>query len=236
MTIQAQPVRHHGRPTATVLAGVFGAVIGSAALVVGLLAGGGGPDRDPAAAPLPSAAPIGSSSPSATPGSTPRPRPSQAPTERPTKTPTATVDPTPGGSPETPPEDGGSDAIPLKVELDNATGADVYVDIADRTGILVDAASGQPGDGASVEPYRLQVENVDARSLRLTWVDYPIDNALALYIDRVGGGYRLLLVQPEPTGPTDSIAFDRELILTFSETVSAVDVEAFLQGGLDTPG
>jgi hypothetical protein len=232
MTIHAQALRRDRRPTATVRGGVFAAVIGTAALVVGFLAGGGGPDRHQAAAPLPSAGPTVSPSPSATPGATPRPTVNPAPTT----VPATTADPTPGGSPTTSPGDGGSDAIPLTVELDNATGANVHVDIVDRPGILVAAGSGEPGDGASVEPYRLRVENVDARSLRLTWVDYPIDNALALYIDRVGDGYRLLLVQPEPAGPTDSIAFDRELILTFSEAVSAAAVEAFLQDGLDTPG
>ena len=88
----------------------------------------------------------------------------------------------------------------------------------------------------SVEPYTLEVENLDATTLQLTWVDFPIDNALALYIDESDGGIRLVLVQPEPTGPTDAMGFDRELILSFSEPVSADEVEAFLQDGLDTPG
>ena len=62
------------------------------------------------------------------------------------------------------------------------------------------------------------------------------DNALALFIDESDGRIRLLLVQPEPTGPTDSIALDRELILSFSQPISADQVESFLQEGLDTPG
>ena len=127
--------------------------------------------------------------------------------------------------------------MPIKVDLANATDADVYVDIVDETGLLVDAESGTPGDGMSVEPYTLVVENVDANTLRLTWVDFPIDNALALYvIDGTDGGLRLVLVQPEPTGTTDAIGFDRELILSFSQPVPADQVEAFLQDGLDTPG
>ena len=88
----------------------------------------------------------------------------------------------------------------------------------------------------SVEPYRLQVENLDATTLELTWVDFPIDNALALYIDESEGGLRLVLVQPEPTGTTDAMGFDRVLILSFSEPISADDVDPFLQDGLDTPG
>ena len=132
------------------------------------------------------------------------------------------------------PEDGGSDAMPIKVVLENATGADVYVDIADTTGLLVDARSGTPGDGMSVET--LTAENIDATTLKLTWVDFPIDNALALYIDEHEGGIRFLLVQPEPSGPTDAMGFDRELILSFSEPISAEDVETLLVEGLDTPG
>ena len=93
----------------------------------------------------------------------------------------------------------------------SVTRADVYVDIADTTGLLVNATSGRPAEGQSVAPYTLSVENLDATTLKLTWVDYPIDNALTLYIDEHEGAIRCLLVQPEPTGPTDSIALDREL-------------------------
>jgi hypothetical protein len=124
--------------------------------------------------------------------------------------------------------------MPTKVDLADATGADVYVDIVDRTGLLSGAVSGTPGDGASVEGYTVAVENLDPMTLRLTWIDFPIDNALALYIDRVDGHLRLVLIQPEPTAATDAIGSDRELVLTFSEPVSAGSVETFLQGGLDT--
>jgi hypothetical protein len=112
----------------------------------------------------------------------------------------------------------------------------VYVDIVDRTGSLTGAASGTPGDGMSIEPYTISAVNLDPKTVKLTWVDFPIDNALALYIDVVDGHYRFLLVQPEPTGPADAIGFDRELVLTFSVPVSTGQVETFLQGGLDTPG
>jgi hypothetical protein len=156
------------------------------------------------------------------------PPPTASPTAVPTRVPTPV--PTPVAT------DGGSDAMPIKVDLENVTGANVYVDIVDQTGLLVHAASGSPADGMSVEPYTLSVENIDATTLRLTWVDFPIDNALALYIDEHEGGVRLLLVQPEPKGPTDSIGLDRELVLSFSQPISADSVEAILQDGLDTPG
>lgn len=151
--------------------------------------------------------------------------------------PSAAPSAVPSAAPSAPGEtDDSSDAIPIKVDLENSSGADVHVDILDRTGLLIDAASGIPAEGQSVGPYTIKVENLDATTLKLTWVDYPIDNALALYIDESQGGVRVLLVQPEPTGPTDTVALDRELVLSFSQPVSADDVEAFLQDGLDTPG
>jgi len=137
-------------------------------------------------------------------------------------------------TPSPAPSDDPGDGTPIRVDLDIDTAHDVYVDIVDRTGRLVDARSGPSSDGgASIEPYRLRVENVDERTLRLTWVDYPIDNGLDLYISEEGSGLRLVLVQPEPTGDTDSYVSDRVLILEFEDEVSADDVEAFLQDGLD---
>jgi hypothetical protein len=162
----------------------------------------------------------------------PSPIVTPAPTEAPSAAPTAEPTAVPSDSPT----DGGSDGMPIKVDLDNVTGDSVYVDIVDRSGGLVDAVSGTPGDGASVDLYTLQVENVDERTLKLTWIDYPIDSALALFIDRVEGGFRFVLVQPEPTGDTDTVVFDRELILTFADPISADQVETFLQDGLDTAG
>jgi hypothetical protein len=156
--------------------------------------------------------------------------PSTAPSVAPSAAP-ATPSAVPSAAPSA-----GSDAMPITVNLDNATNAEVRVDIVDHTQLLVDAESGTPGDGMSVEPYTLKVENLDATTLKLTWVDFGIDNALALFVDKVDGGYRLLLIQPEPTSPTDAMGFDRELVLSFSEPISASQVEAFLQGGLDTPG
>jgi hypothetical protein len=191
-----------------------------AAVVAFMAFGGGGVGDDDGTVvpPVPSARP---SAPAETPAETPAATP--GPDETPTRTPLA--------------DDGGSDAMPIKVDLANATGADVHVDIADETGLLVGAQSGSPGDGMSVDAYTLKVENLDASTLGLTWVDFPIDNALALYImDDPDGAIRLVMVQPEPTGPADAIGFDRELILSFSQPVSADEVVAFLQDGLDTPG
>lgn len=129
------------------------------------------------------------------------------------------------------PDDQPRDSIPLTIDLANATGDDVHVDIADQSGHLVDATSGTPGpDGASVAPYELQVENVGARTLRLTWSDIAGDNALALSIDETTT--RFLLVQPELHG--DLMPYDRILVLTFDQEIRAADVTGILQDGLDS--
>lgn len=156
------------------------------------------------------------------------PSPSGRPAPAPTATPIATPIPAPS--------DGGGDAMPMTIDLENATGADIEVDIVDHTGGVIRAVSGTPGDGASVEPYTIVVENVDDRTLRLTWVDFPVDSDLALFIEETSAGLRFVLVQPEPTEATDAMAFDRILELTFDGPVAAGQVEAFLQDGLDTPG
>jgi hypothetical protein len=215
-----------GRTTVVALGAAIAGIVVIAAIALGGRGNGGG---NAVGVPLPG------TSPSAAPIVTPVPSAAPA-TPVPTAEPTEVPQDTPNDIPPDEPTDGGSDAMPLTVNLENATGADIRVDIVDRTGFLVDAASGTPGDGVSVATYTLKVENVDAKTLKLTWSDYPIDNALALYIDEIPGGYRFLLVQPDPTTTTDAIAFDRELVLTFSGPISASQVEAFLQSGLDTPG
>jgi len=118
------------------------------------------------------------------------------------------------------------------VALANASGNDVAIEIVDESGTLREAASGTPGDGASVEPYTVTVGNDDASTLRLTWVGGPCDAEDLLAIDATGT--RFLLVQPECPG--DSAVFDRVLVLGFAEPIRAGDVEAILQDGLDTVG
>jgi hypothetical protein len=166
-----------------------------------------------------------------------RTEPPAAPVATPVPTPVATARPTPvPTAAPTRADGGGGDAIPMTVDLETFDRHAVHVDVADQTGTIRTAVSGTPGDGASVGDHELVVENVDARTLRLTWIDYPIDNADSLFVEWFDGHIRLLLVQPEPTGTTDAIGFDRVLVLTFSEPVSAAHVKAFLQDGLDTSG
>lgn len=218
--------RQHRSNQITLLVSIVAGTI-LAALIAFTAFGGGGATDDPVLPPVVSPSPSSPSSPAPTPDETPEPTPDETPEPTPVPAPDRTPAPTPD-------PDGGSDAMPIKVDLQNATGADVYVDIVDTTGLLVEARSGRPGDGMSVET--LVAENIDATTLKLTWTDFPIDNALALYVDEHEGGVRLLLVQPGPTGTTDAVGFDRELILSFSEPISAEGVETIIVEGLDTPG
>ena len=140
-------------------------------------------------------------------------------------------DPTPARS-----HDPGTDPQPIRVGLRSTSGQDVFVEILDRSGTIERAVSGRPAEGVSVGTGTLQVENLDPRTLRLSWSDFPIDNSLSLYVEPAGVGYRLVLIQPAPTGPADAMAEDRILELTFDHEISAAKVEAFLQEGLDTSG
>lgn len=133
-------------------------------------------------------------------------------------------------------EDPGTDPQPIRVVLESTSGQDVHVDIVDRAGTIERAVTGRPGEGVSVGSDTIQVENLDARTLRLTWSDYPIDNGLSLFVDPIGTGYRFLMIQPAPTGPADAMGEDRILELAFDHEISAAEVEAFIQEGLDTPG
>ena len=179
--------------------------------------------------PVISPEPIESDEPIATPDPIGAPEPIETPD--PTVVPKPTEKPDPIVEPE--PTDDGND-VPNVIDLETADGANVTVDLSEVVHLLDGAESGHPGEGMSVEPYTLKIENLDERTLKLTWVDFGIDNELTLY--RFQDGKVLVMVQPEPDGDVDAIGFDRELILTFKEPVSAGDIEGFLQGGLDTPG
>jgi hypothetical protein len=176
----------------------------------------------------PTATPVDSvpATPSASPSPTATPLPATPVPATPSPTPVATPKPTPA------PSDAGNDGMPITVNLANATNDKVYVDIVDQSGKVVSATSGRPGDGATVATGTIKVENVDARTLRLTWTDIPGDNALSLYIDK--SLTHFVLVQPEHDG--DSIPYDRILILKFSGSVSARYINAVLQNGTDTVG
>ncbi len=139
-------------------------------------------------------------------------------------------------SPSAPPAPTGEPAPNLRVNLTSTSGQVVTIDIIDGSRSVTGARSGTPPEGVSVDPESVNVENIDARTLRLTWSDFPIDNELKLLVDPIGVGYRLVVVQPAPTGPADAMGEDRILELAFDRDISAAEVEASIQEGLDVPG
>jgi len=118
------------------------------------------------------------------------------------------------------------------VELANSAGKALMINVHDESGRLLAASSGTPGDGASVPQNTIVVANEGPATLSLTWAGPPCADADLLVIDATGAS--MILVQPECAG--DAIAFDRVLILTFAEPVSAANVDAVIQAGGDTPG
>ncbi|HEY6738475.1 MAG TPA: hypothetical protein VI076_06460 [Actinopolymorphaceae bacterium] len=169
-----------------------------------------------------------------TPTSTAKPSPAPVVTPVPSGTPIVTPEPSDEPSSEPEPSEPPVDAMPLNVILDTLGTGDVSVDIVDDTFGVVDAVTGTPSGGVSVPQYTLQVENIDATTLRLTWSDRPGDVSIGLFIDRSAG--RFVMVVPEHDLDGDAIILDRELILTFREPIDAGAIETFVQDGLDTPG
>jgi hypothetical protein len=168
---------------------------------------------------------------------TPTPEPSAPPTVEPSVPPTTppseppTVPPTeaPSDDPSRPPADGVFD-----VDLDNLTGHDVSVVVDDETDSVVEVTSGRPGDGMSVRWFDLNVENIDAETLRIVWVGLPRDEVVHLGVSRVDGKVRLRFDQDGPPPNSDAIGFDRVLKIKFVVPVRAEDVLASIQETLDT--
>jgi hypothetical protein len=212
------------RPAALVLAGLALATVAVVAIAAGPARPAGAPASIP---PTPSASP-----------SAPAPDPTAVPTPVVTPKPPAPVGtpkpPAPVSTPKPPVSEPSADPEehPIKVRLDTFDGHRVSVDIVDRTGSIVRAVTGKPGDNPSADG--LAVTNIDDRTLRLTWVDFPIDNQLTLFVDEVDGRLWFLLIQPPPTGTTDAVGMDRQLVLTFDHAVDAATVKTFIQEGMDT--
>jgi hypothetical protein len=146
----------------------------------------------------------------------------------PTVAPDASVSPSPIVASPTPvapsPSPSASVGTPsvIRVDLEETAGEDATVDVTDESGLLVEARSGQPGEGGFVD--ELTVTNVDPTMLQLRWVGLPCDTTHSLTIE--AGLARMTLERPMCTG--DAFPMDRILLLTFSQPVDAADVEATL--------
>ena len=146
--------------------------------------------------------------------------PSPAPSDAPPNPPSMPSSPQPTVVPTDDPADG-----PIILDLDNLTDHDVSVVIDDSTGNLDGAVSGQPGDGMSVRWLDVKVENLDSKTLRVVWVGLPRDKQVQLSIAGDDGSYRLDFVQAAPPANSDSVGYDRILVLGFDTDVAADDVD-----------
>ena len=144
---------------------------------------------------------------------------------------------TPEPAPATPAPSVDPDGEPDDVEtidLDVAVPGDVRVTVIDDGGTLVDATSGRAGDGMSVRWFDLKVENVDANTLRLTWVGFAGDDESVLNVGRNDGVTSLALQVAGPPPNSDATGYDRVLVLEFDGPVNAADVAYTVQEGFDT--
>jgi hypothetical protein len=154
--------------------------------------------------------------------SVPPAQPTQAPATPAPATPAPSVDP-----------DGEPDNI-TTIDLDVATPHDVRVTVVDEIAALVAARAGRAGDGMSVRWYDLKVENLDASTLRLTWVGFAADEEAVLKIGELDGKVELTLIQPGPPPNSDALGFDRVLVVQLAQPVNAADVLYSVQGSVDT--
>jgi len=135
--------------------------------------------------------------------------------------------PHPSGQPSAgPPEAPAETPSDGSIDLDTADGHDVSVVVVDKGRVLAGAGSGRAGDGMSVRWGRVQVENLDEDSLRVTWVGLPVDAEIRLEVAARGDGYVLAFEQPAPPAYSDAVGFDRVLVLDFGSPVKAGDVQA----------
>jgi hypothetical protein len=162
-----------------------------------------------------------------TPTTTPTPAPTIQPSPVPTVRPTAP----PSVEPSSPPADG-----VFELQLRNLTDHDVDLQIDDESGAIVKAESGTPGDGMSVRWFDVEVENIDAQTLRIVWVGLPRDEVVHLGVSRDSGRIQMLFTQDAPPAQSDATGYDRVLRLTFVVPVRAEDVVVTVEERTDTAG
>lgn len=142
----------------------------------------------------------------------------------PVVTPSPSTEPTAASAPVSTPVSTptGPATVPeLHVDLIEHVGEDASIDIVDRSGDLVRAASGDPGDGGSVEEGRIQVvaDATDPTTLVLTWTGMPCDTTHSLDI---AADHSLTITRPACSG--DTLPVDHVLRLTFDTPVDPATV------------
>jgi hypothetical protein len=152
------------------------------------------------------------------------PKPTAAPTSPGTPTPATPVPATP--VPATPAPTPEAVGVPPVLVLDTLQDPDPRVAIDDQTGTLTSIRSGHAGDGMSVRWNSAQVEQVDPRTIEVTWVGFPGEELVVLTINANDDGVPVLIFdQKAPYANTDALGSDRVLVLTFDRPVDAGTVD-----------
>ena len=145
--------------------------------------------------------------------------PTTTPVSTPSPAPTSPVQPaTP--KPTSTPSDG-----PTVVVLDTANEDDPRVVVDDQSGKLADVLTGHAADGMSVRWNDAIVDQIDPRTVRVTWVGFPGAEEVVLTITSDRGAPVLIFDQRAPYANTDALGADRVLVLTFEDDVDADKVE-----------
>jgi len=148
------------------------------------------------------------------------PSPSAPPSAVPS--PAAPSAPASPATPKPSPSDAAVD--PSKVRLDIADKHDVIVAIQDPDKVISSAKSGRAADGMSIRWHDVDVQNVDDRTLRITWAGLPLDEQIDLAVASRGDGLSLSFVQAGPYANTDAMGADRVLIVSFDRPIDASKV------------
>jgi hypothetical protein len=153
----------------------------------------------------------------------PEPTPIVVPSNPVPTDPPATPVPTPTPSPTPDPSDAPDGHF--VVDLDVSDDHDVSVAVDDQSGRIVGVASGQAGDGMSVRWTDIEIVNIDARTLQVTFVGFPQDEVIDLdFAVAAGDGFNLTITQALPLPNTDALGADRVVVLEFGQDVDAEDV------------
>jgi hypothetical protein len=148
--------------------------------------------------------------------------PSPAPTPAATASPVPTSPATPAPATPAPTADPVDGSV---VVLDTVDDNDPSVVVDDQTGTLADVVTGHAGDGMSVRWNEAIVDQVDPRTIGVTWVGFPGEEQVVLTIDSDAGAPVLVFDQKAPYANTDALGADRVLVLTFDNDVDADKVE-----------
>ena len=123
--------------------------------------------------------------------------------------------------------------VPAPFDLDNPNGTDVQAVIQDETGRVVAGRSGSPVSGMSVRWFDLKVENVDADTLRLTYVALPIAEIHQVRVSEVDGQLKIAILMPLPYENSDALGQDLIIEIDFDEAVDAADIDGEIRSLFD---